>query len=134
MEDPTFGTLTNDKYGNWSGRVSFAPLQSEIDVIVRLTPESPPTQEHREFLERITERWPEIHKKLRDTLFEDLDDWEDGTTMEQLFDSLDFDAFSFWDLNARPCSWEIGATTPLDDHIFGIMMKDFDHEGFRMDG
>lgn len=134
VEDPSFGTLTNDKYGNWNGRVSFAPLQREIDVIVRLTPETPPTQEHREFLEQITERWPDIHKNLRDTLFEDLDDWEDGTTMEQLFDSLKFDAFSFWDLDARPRNWEIGATTPLDDHIFGIMMKDFDHEGFRMDG
>lgn len=28
---------------------------------------------------------------------------------------------------------EISATTPLDDHIFGMMMKSFDHDGFRMD-
>jgi hypothetical protein len=134
IEDPAFGTLTNDKYGNWSGRIMFDPLKKEIDVIVRLNSESPPTPAHREFLDQITERWPAIFENLRKTLFEDLEDWEDGTTMKQLFDSLDFNAFSFWDLDARPRSWEIGATTPLDDHIFGIVMRDFEHEGFRMDG
>ena len=134
VDDPMFGTLTNDKYGNWRGRILFAPLQREIALIVRNTPDNPPTQEHREFLKQVTERWAEIHKNLQETLFEDLDDLVDGTTMDELFDSLRFKAFFFWDLDANSRSWEIEATTPLDDHIFGIVMKDFDHEGFRMDG
>lgn len=134
VQDPVLGELTNDKHGNWNGTTLFTPLGKKIDIIVRLTPETPPSHEHRDFFDQIVDRWSDIHERLRGTLFEELDDWEDGTTMEQLFDSLDFAAFSFWDLDARPRNWEISATTPLDDHIFGIMMKDFDHEGFRMDG
>jgi hypothetical protein len=134
IEDPVFGKLTNDKNGNWSGRVFFSPLKKDIDVLVRPAPEAAPTQEHRELLHQITNRWPDIYQNLRDTLFEDLDDLQDGTTMKQLFDSLNFEAFSFWELSARQRSWEISATTPLDGHLFTIMMKEFDHEGFSMDG
>lgn len=80
------------------------------------------------------DHWPEIYQSLSETLFEGIDHFADGTTIEQVFESLQFEAFEFLDLGTRPRCWEVGATTPLDDHVFGIVMRDFQHDGFRMDG
>src|SRR5688572_25748642 len=112
VEDPVFGRLTNDKRGCWTGRTLFAPLGREIDLVFRLTVTTPPTQEHRDFFGSIVDEWPRIYQSLGETLFEGIDDWEEGTTMEQVFNSLRFEAFEFLDLNTRPRYWEIGATTP----------------------
>lgn len=134
VEDPIFGQMTNDKRGFWTGRTMFAPLAREVDIIFRLTATTPPNQEHRDFFRTIVDRWPVIHQNLRETLFEGIDDLDDGTTMAQVFESLQFEAFEFVDLSTQPSYWEIGATTPLDDHVFGIVMRDLEHDGFRMDG
>lgn len=134
VEDPVFGLLTNDKRGFWAGKTFFAPLGREIDIVFRLTVAMPPNQEHRDFFNSIVDQWPRIYQSLRETLFEGIDDLEDGTTMVQVFESLQFEAFEFLDLSASPRYWEIDATTPLDDHVFGIIMRDLEHDGFRMDG
>lgn len=134
VEDPVFGQMTNDKSGFWAGKTMFVPLGREIDIIFRLAVTTPPGQEHREFFKCIVDHWPGICQNLRDTLFEDIECFADGTTMEQVFDSLQFEAFEFLDLGAWPQCWKIAATTPLDDHVFGIVMKGFEHDGFRMDG
>ena len=71
---------------------------------------------------------------MRTSLFADLDDLADGTTMEQVFDSLKVEAFLFFQLNVRPFEWEISCTTPLNGHVFGLVMEDFENQGLRMDG
>lgn len=127
------GVVRNDRHGNWIGTLDFEPLNIEIDFLFR-SGDTPPTIDQVNFLCDVEERFHEIWSQLRETLFEDLDDFEDGTTMDQVFDSLEVTALSFWQVDNHPYLWEISCVTPLDEHAFRIQMRDFENEGFAMDG
>jgi hypothetical protein len=133
VRDDYLGEISNDRYGNWNGSKQFAPTNSKIDFSFR-TGDEPPSQKQIAFFREVESRFSDLWAELRSTLFEDLDDLADGTTMEQLFDSLSVNYISFWDVTNEPYKWEISCTTDLDDHIFGIQMAGFENQGFRMDG
>lgn len=127
------GDFTSESTGYWCGKASFVPLSRQIDLAIK-SPEEPPGMEAVNFYRRIEARWVELWASLRQTLFSEVDDFADGTTPEVLFDSLHVDALEFWSLEPGKESWEISCTTPLDEHVFGIEMLEWEEQGFRMDG
>jgi hypothetical protein len=84
------------------------------------------------FLQRIQNEFENIYKNLKENMFEGIDDFEDGTTMLQIFNSLHFYHFFVWDIESEV--WELSADTKLDGHIFRIQMKGLEYQGFAMDG
>jgi hypothetical protein len=132
--DPAFGSLSNDKHGNWKGRIRFEPLNQDIDISIRCPHDQAPTEVHRDFFALLATEWPKIHDELRANLFVDLPDWSDGTTMEKLFESLEFRFFNFWDLGSSPRLWEIAATTSIrEEWVFNITMLDLTFKVCAMD-
>jgi len=127
------GDFTSERNGFWNGKPMFRPLGRELDLAIKSPPE-PPGMEAVNFFRQIEGRWLELWSAMRKTLFAELDDFPDGTTMEQFFDSMRVDALEFWSLEQGRESWEITCTTPLDGHVFGIEMLGWDDQGFRMDG
>lgn len=133
VHDDFLGSIANDRFGNWSGSKHFGPTNSEVSFSIR-TGDNPPTAQQIAFVRDVEMRFPAVWADLRTKLFAELDDFADGTTMEQLFDSLKVESLMFWDLVGEPYHWEISCTTPKDDHVFGIEMRGFENQGFRMDG
>ncbi len=133
VHDRYLGTLTSDSHGNWNGRFRFSATASDVDISLH-TGDVPPNATQIHFVHDVETRFPAIWQQMRTSLFADLDDLADGTTMEQVFDSLKVEALFFFQLNVRPFEWEISCTTPHNDHIFGLVMEDFENQGFRMDG
>ena len=133
VHDRYLGALTNDAHGNWNGRFRFSAISSDVDISLR-TGDAPPNDTQIQFVRDVETRFPSIWQQMRVSLFADLDDFADGTTMEQVFDSLKVEFLCFSQLNVRPFEWEISCTTPFNGHIFGLVMQDFENQGFRMDG
>ena len=133
MQDAYLGSLTNDRYGNWLGQLKFGSNNIVLDILLR-TGVAPPNSDQVQFVRGVQSRFDDVWRQLRGQVFAGLDSFADGTTMDQLFGSLKVSRISFWQLGSHPFSWEISAETPLDDHLFGIMMNDFEYTGFRMDG
>jgi len=133
VHDGQIGNFTSDPYGNWHGRLSFGSSTTVLDILLR-TGTAPPNFAQVQFVCEVRSRFDTIWRELRGQVFAGLDSFADGTTMEQLFDSLQVNGISFWQLDTHPFRWEISAETPLDDHLFGIMMDEFEYTDFRMDG
>lgn len=133
VHDEYLGAMTNDRYGNWHGKLRLEALNSEIEIVLR-TGDTPPNTDQVQFVRDVESRFAEIWHQTGETVFRDLDDFADGTTMDELFDSLNVVGLSFWQLEAHPFTWEVSCETPLADHLFGFMMADFENNGFRMDG
>lgn len=127
------GDFTNESTGYWCGRATFVPLGQEIDLAIK-SPNEPPGIDAVNFYRKIETRWTQLWASMRQTLFAEVDDFADGATPEQLFDSLHVDAIEFWSLQEGKESWEISCTSPLDHHVFGIEMTGWEEHGFRMEG
>lgn len=129
----SLGDFTSERSGFWCGRAPFRPLGRELDVAIK-SPQASPGMEAVNFFRQVEGRWPELWAAMRQTLFAEVGDFADGSTPDQVFDSLRVDALEFWSLEPGKESWEITCTTPLDDHVFGVEMLGFEEQGFRMDG
>ena len=133
VSDDYLGAISNDRYGHWHGSKTLATTNSKIEFSLR-TGDQPPSPQQIAFLRDVESHFSDLWAGLRETLFEDLDDFADGTSMDQLFDSLVVDAITFWDLTNEPYEWEISCSTDLDDFFFGIEMAGFENQGLRLDG
>ncbi len=127
------GDFTRENTGYWCGKVHFAPLGRQLDLAIK-SPDDTPGMGAVNFFRQIEGRWAELWAAMRSTLFAEVDDFADGTTPDQLFDSLHVDALEIWSLDPGMENWEISCTTPLDQHVFGIEVLAWEEQGFRMDG
>ncbi len=94
----------------------------------------PPSITQISFLRELESGFENSWQRLRSEVFEDIGDWPDGTTMDQLFDSLAIIAISFWRMEIEPYEWEIVCSTDLDDHLFCIQMLGMNFNGLSLDG
>jgi len=133
VRDEYLGELRSDATDCWIGSKHFAPAGADVDFTFQ-TGEAPPTAEDVAFFKEIEARFPDLWKELRGMLLADMDDLPDGTTMEQVFDSLKVEHIFIHGPREKPVRWEISCTTPHDDHILGIQMSGFENQGFGMDG
>jgi len=127
---PGIGTMSNDKHGQWHGVMRISFLDKELDLTINTEEVS---DVELELINRIEENFEKIHQQLKQDLFEDIEDFPDGTTMEQVFESLSFDFIHIRNPTER--KWGLSATSEFDDnHIFDILFTDLELETFLMDG
>jgi hypothetical protein len=129
IEHPYFGRIENDKYGNWNGKKRIGYIEKDLDFTIKAEAIN---DFHVEFFKRIEDNFEKIYDDLKENLFRDLDDFPDGTTTKELFESLNFGFINIYDPEEK--MWQISAYTELDDHIFSIWMIDLENHGFSMDG
>jgi hypothetical protein len=132
VDNPILGSLTNDLYGNWNGTLPTG-LHGPLDFSIR-TGDVPPSDEVSEWISETLGELTGLWDSVRPRAFEGLDDFTDGTTMEQLFESMRVEFAYFWDCSPGSESWELSCSTDLDDHIFSFVFKGKQYQDFRMDG
>ena len=131
--DPYLGRIRNDRYGNWLGCKPFRPLNREVDFLFRCGDE-PPDEHAVQFFQQIENEFPRLWTKVGADIFKDLPEWEDGTTMSELFQSLKITDFCFWDLRKTPKEWEMYCTTEkMDSTLFHVNMRELEYFDFSMD-
>jgi hypothetical protein len=133
IEDDYLGRISNDRHGSWSGAMTFATLDRQIDVTLRTGTQSP-SEADKQFLREIEERYAFLWAMLRAKAFEGLEAFADGTTPEALFESLEPQHIAIWEPVGRPRRWEISAiTTKMEGAIFRFQFAEFEYQDFGMD-
>lgn len=131
--DPYMGQLHSDRNGNWIGKKLFRPLGREIEFLFR-TGDDPPDMAAVAFFQLIENEFPSLWAKVGEVIFHDLPEWEDGTTMPELFQSLRVTDICLWNLKSTPKEWEIYCTTKkFDGALIHIYMRDLEYFDFSMD-
>ena len=133
FHDADLGELTHDRYRHWNCSIQFSPTNSNVDISFR-TGDIPPSALQIAFFRDVESRFSEVWAALRDSLFEDVEDLPDGTTMAQFFDSLMVNSITFWNVVDEPFEWQVSCFSELDDHLFTIHMFGFEDQGFTLDG
>ena len=115
VQDDYLGSLCNNRYGNWHGRINFAPLHT---ILISGSAGACAAERYSDPIRsRCRNSVQRYLAATARTIFADLDEFTDGTTIAQLFDSLEIYCLSFWQLDDRPFIWEVSCVTPLNDHI-----------------
>ena len=110
MVHPVFGRMVYDDEDTWEmGKVFFAPVKKEIEVIIIAGPEGP-GEAHLQYLSELEKRWPSLlaawEPLLRDALVDWIENPKSGDIWKrvelegiELFPGLKPDQqwdFSFW--------------------------------------
>ncbi len=132
INDTMLGKLVSDPYGNWNGTWATGP-HGLVAFSIR-TGDAPPNADESKWVGKTFDELSELWISVRSRAFEGLDDFQDGTTMEQMFDSLRIEYVFFWDLSPGSSSWEISCVTDLADHIFCFGFEGNQYLDLRLDG
>ena|SRR6185503_14200780 len=115
MEDSVFGRIERGKDA-WMARKYFRPVRREIDIRIESGVDGP-TQAQRDLYRRIEDEYDGLLGQYRAFFLEQYGPLPDGTSVEELFDSLQFQYIGLPDVTESPTIWEMVFTTDLEDHV-----------------
>jgi hypothetical protein len=130
VDDPLFGRVAHDE-DLWMARKYFGPVRGHIDIGLVAGTDGP-TQAQRAFFQRIEEHYAELLGQYRSYFLTRYGPLPDGTTVEELFDSLQLQFIHLPDIMGSPTIWEMTFTSDLEGHIMLPRFTDmsFDDEGW----
>jgi len=130
LNDPLFGTLIYfPMTKTWSGKIQFAPLDREIEILIDAG-DSGPTESHREFFRTLVTRWPEIQNAIGDILFPPMKKWAKADYDESNpWAYFDLRGIRVPSLATEPVEWAISYWCPSNRHYFDVQMS-----GWKPDG
>src|ERR1051326_4138037 len=114
MDDPIFGKVERDKK-LWMASKYFGLVGREIDIGIASGADGP-TQAQRDIYQRIEQQYDDLLGQYRSFFLSQYGPLPDGTTVEELFDSLQLQFIYISDIADSPVGWEMTFTTELEDH------------------
>jgi hypothetical protein len=132
-EDPFFGTIRFQKVGFWEAKKDFAP-ESRVYEITIDGGEDRPTESQREFYRTLEHRYPTLKEEIAKELLEQLKNWREEFTEEDVWEQFSLESFGLSDLDAGQKEWELVYELKDDGHLFCVILKDWEMQGIRVDG
>ena len=134
-DDADLGRLISVGSGGWDGTWPLLPGERVIPFTICGRPETI-SSEHRSFMLQVKDRFTEIEQELARTMFRGIDPLDNGSTPEEVFSHMKLTSVYFTDLDASPREWQIWYVNDLDPagHAIGVEMKDWQYDGFSMNG
>lgn len=130
--DPVFGEITNEDYA-WIGKVFFAPVGREVDVIIDAG-EAGPTEKQRQFYKAVEQEYPRHLEAIGAALFERFRIWKTGVPRAAMWQKLELECINIPSCEATPAEWELSYWCAVVDHSFDVGLRDWDIEYISVNG
>lgn len=115
-------------------RRHFSPKNKAIEIAIDADI-SGPTQKQIDFFKQIEKQYSEISKAIIPLIEEEFGNWQSGFKIENFDREFEAVHLNIPRCEEKPIKWEIYFETHHDtNHIFTILMEDFDPKSVQIDG
>lgn len=134
-DDPELGRMISDREGNWNGFMTLPLSGKTVPFSITGAPKLP-VKEQLDFILHVRDRFAEVETELSKTIFKGIDPLNQGASPEEVFSHMKLTSIFFSNSVMSPHEWEIWYENDIDQagHAFCVEMKDWNYDGFSMNG
>lgn len=133
VQDPVFGRLEFDDESFWEGKVSFSPLDQEVDITVNAGP-SGPEEWQRQWMRQIEAKFESFLPKIIDAVWEEVKDWPGGPEKGDLADEMELEGLHIVDNIDGKAGWTLTYYLDAIGHWPTIELAEWDIQYVMIDG
>ena len=133
LSDPVFGTIRFQKVGFWEGKIRFAPLSSEIEVLID-SGATGPTEEQRQWFRTVEEKYLSSLPQIIDVAMPQVHEWNKELTKEKLMAELHLETISINKCEPGTHEWDITFYSGTLEHWVNITLNEWSVINTTIDG